>query len=227
MGKLHWFWSNIWQELCAPTLVNLLFKTKAEYICNSVLNWVIEETLSYGRLTLANFPKNSQCYTRPITYSPPRTLLYLQLTYFYGHDNYNISVTLILTTLHHEKTLAENSYICSVRIFTIHKQAQLYGIVFVTKNKNLIGNTCFRKHRTNWNTYTQPISVNRSNFPSTWSWHAHLVCVLKFVSHNYPIDSGLLLEKFEGRCCWNKLHSPFNYNKNTSSTLVYDQGANS
>ena len=52
----------------------------------------------------------------------------------------------ILTTLHYKKTLAENSYICSqVRIFTIHKQAQLQGIVFVTKNKNLIGNTCFRK----------------------------------------------------------------------------------
>ena len=51
--------------MCAPAIVNLYKQTKVDLFFN------MEETLSYGRQTLANFQKFSMSI-EPITLSPPR-----------------------------------------------------------------------------------------------------------------------------------------------------------
>ena len=51
--------------MCAPAIVNLYKQTKVDLFFN------MEETLSYGRQTLANFQKIFSMSTEPITVSPP------------------------------------------------------------------------------------------------------------------------------------------------------------
>ena len=53
-------------NMCAPAIVNLYKQTKVDLFFN------MEETLSYGRQTLANFQKIFSMSTELITVSPPR-----------------------------------------------------------------------------------------------------------------------------------------------------------
>ena len=64
--------------VCADIIQSLKTNDQGRYIFQHSFKWAIEETLSYGRQTLANLPnlanlpKCSPCYMQPITYSPPR-----------------------------------------------------------------------------------------------------------------------------------------------------------
>ena len=54
-----------------------------------------------------------------------------------------------------------------------------------------------------------------------------IVCVLKKVSHDSSSKRIKILKEIRRQMFLDKLHSPLQfYNKNTSSTIVYDQGAN-
>ena len=104
-------------------------------------------------------------------------------------------------------------------------QAHLSGIIIVTKSLNLIGNICFYMSQNNWNTNSPQIIVNGSNFSSIWNkvrkWLSVLNC-----SVMTPAPTQKDWRKFIGTCYWKVTSSLPIYNKNTSSTIVYDQGAN-
>ena len=104
-------------------------------------------------------------------------------------------------------------------------QAHLSGIIIVTKSLNLIGNICFYMSQNNWNTISPPIIVNGSNFSSIWNKVRKWLSVLNY-SVTTPAPTQKDWRKFEGTCYWKVTSSLPIYNKNTSSTIVYDQGAN-
>ena len=104
-------------------------------------------------------------------------------------------------------------------------QAHLSGIIIVTKSLNLIGNICFYMSQNNWNTISPPIIVNGSNFSSIWNKVRKWLSVLNY-SVTTPAPTQKDWRKFEGTCYWKVPSSLPIYNKNTSSTIVYDQGAN-
>ena len=104
-------------------------------------------------------------------------------------------------------------------------QAHLSGIIIVTKSLNLIGNICFYMSQNNWNTNSPPIIVNGSNFSSIWNKVRKWLSVLNY-SVTTPAPTQKDWRKFEGTCYWKVTSSLPIYNKNTSSTIVYDQGAN-
>ena len=77
----------------------------------------------------------------------------------------------------------------------------------------------------NWNTISPPINVNGSINSSTWNKVRKWLSVLK-CSVTAPVPTQKDWRKFEGTCYWKVTSSLPIYNKNTSSTIVYDQGAN-
>ena len=77
----------------------------------------------------------------------------------------------------------------------------------------------------NWNTTFPPIIVNGSNFSSIWNKVRKWLSVLNY-SVTTPAPTQKDWRKFEGTCYWKVTSSLPIYNKNTSSTIVYDQGAN-
>ena len=77
----------------------------------------------------------------------------------------------------------------------------------------------------NWNTISPPIIVNGSNFSSIWNKVRKWLSVLNY-SVTTPAPTQKDWRKFEGTCYWKVTSSLPIYNKNTSSTIVYDQGAN-
>ena len=95
----------------------------------------------------------------------------------------------------------------------------------MTKSLNLIGNICFYMSQNNWNTISPPIIVNGSNFSSIWNKVRKWLSVLNY-SVTTPAPTQKDWRKFEGTCYWKVTSSLPIYNKNTSSTIVYDQGAN-
>ena len=65
LGK-HWeqYWhciKSLNKLVCADISQSLKSIGQDKNIFKTSFNWVIEETLSYWRFTLANLPKNSQC----------------------------------------------------------------------------------------------------------------------------------------------------------------------
>ena len=95
----------------------------------------------------------------------------------------------------------------------------------MTKSLNLIGNICFYMSQNNWNTNSPPIIVNGSNFSSIWNKVRKWLSVLNY-SVTTPAPTQKDWRKFEGTCYWKVTSSLPIYNKNTSSTILYDQDAN-
>ena len=177
--------------MCAPAIVNLYKQTKVGLFFN------MEETLSYGRQTLANFQKIFSMSTEPITVSPPPFVLLTlwvdgQYTDHATCSQYELLIH--FTRISTNYTSLETNDICFrnqhmfsevlVHIFPSHKQEHLLGTIVVTKKLNLIGNICFNSHRTSETHFLHQSASTEAIFSSTWNMHAKSLCSEKIVSHD-------------------------------------------
>ena len=173
--------------MCAPAIVNLYKQTKVDLFFN------MEETLSYGRQTLANFQKFSMSI-EPITLSPPRfapltfmswrttrvwsMLHVLNISYFYT----SLGFLQLHIARKHDRCFRDKHmfrkefYKMLVRIFLQHKQAHLFGTIVVINNLNLIGSICFNSHRTFETHFLRQSASTEAIFSSTWNLHAKSLC---------------------------------------------------
>ena len=170
--------------MCVPAIVNLYKQTKEDLFFN------MEETLSYGRQTPANFQKIFSISTEPITVSPPRFVpltLWVdgQYTDHATCSQYELLIHFTRISTNYT-SLETNDIICFrnqhmfskelVRIFPSHKQEHLLGTIVVTKKLNLIGNICFNSHRTSETHFLHQSASTEAIFSSTWNMHAKSLC---------------------------------------------------
>ena len=170
--------------ICAPAIVNLYIQTKVDLFFN------MEETLSYGRQTLANFQKilnvNWTDYLKSPSVRSSYIMSWRQHTVYVACSQHScLHTSLGFLPVH----IARNNDTCFrnicfrkeldkmlVRIFLHHKQAHLFGTIVVTKKLNLIGCTCFSSHRTFETHFPRQSASTEAIFSSTWNLHAKSLC---------------------------------------------------
>ena len=149
----------------APASVNLYkHKTKADLFLKYKH---IEETLSYGRYTLANF-QNSQCQNTTDYIKSPS--VHSSIIFVDGQHTDRVILsqrrwlthfsqisTIINTSLKSITSGSEYNNKNAGTHFIYAQQAHLSGIIVVTKKLNLIGNICLNNH-----------------IPSFWNKRPHL-----------------------------------------------------
>ena len=174
-------------------------------------------------------PSVCSSYIYELTDNTWSTLHVLNISYFYT----SLGFLQLHIARKHDRCLRDKHmfrkefYKMLVRIFLQHKQAHLFGTIVVINNLNVIGSICFNSHRTFETHFLRQSASTEAIFSSTWNLHAKSLCSEKLVSHDSNSSNSGTLKKIRREMFLDKLQSPLQfYNKNTSSTIVYDQGVN-